>query len=1025
MVTALFCDVVGSTSIAETMDPEDWADVVGRTMAEMAACVERYGGTVVHFAGDAVLAIFGAPVAHEDDPYRAVRAGLDIIKSVGHSEESSIEIRVRAGIHTGLVIVGDVTAGDLSTYTALGDTTNVAARMQTMASPDTLLVSADTYRLVSNDVTARDLGPVDVKGKAEPVAVYEITSVRDLSARRRGVPGFQSPMVGRDPELTRLLELADYAAVGSGRVTAIVGDPGVGKSRLVAELQNRAEAMDGARWVVGRSASYDQHRPYHLVASLVLSLSGALESDDPEIIKKAVTETAEPVFGADSPSTHHLLQLLGIEEGHPDDEPGVLHAYYDAALAGLISGAAAEHAPLFVICEDVHWADPSSSELLSGLLERIQRSAVLLVIVSRPDRQSHGWDIIARADRELGESFVETRLRPLDDGDSRELVANLLEIEALSDDLRQQVLGRAEGNPFFIEEVVRMLVDRDLIEEQDGRWVAKGEITSLDVPDTLHGLLASRIDALPTGVRRTAMVASVIGRRFEKSLLTSILQPDPADEDASISADLNVLEAQGLTKLIATRPELAFSFRHALIHDVTYESILKKDRRRLHAEVGDAIARMYPDRLDEHAATLARHYEEAGDGDQTLRYLLLAGETALSRHATREGHDFYTRAAALLDNDPEAPVEMKIDTALSRVEAGINFTPGEQTIAQLEDVRADAEALGDPEVVARVYALLLRIRTMMEESYADRHYRDLMDRAFALAPTVRTPELRAYLEGMMGQVLRSADEYAASVELIGGSVAPLEEAGRVGEAGLNAAFAADAEASRGRFDEAARWIERATTLGEESGNPSVLADVALFKGRIAAARGELEAALEHTRRGIEMAAGASNIQCELVGNFMVADQHLRSGDGASAISHLERTVELGEFCNAVAIVKLGEAWLTSAKASLGDLDPEGFAGPLAMAQAGGSRSGEAAVRLQRAITVSGSPEPDWPLAFNDFERAIELLGSIDARPDQARAIHAYASALDAAGRDEESRAQLDAAMTMFDEMSIRPDAVPA
>ncbi len=1003
------------------MDPEDWADIVGQTVAEMAACVERYDGTVVQFAGDAVLAIFGAPTAHEDDPYRAVRAGLDIIETLGRSGTPSVQIEVRAGIHTGLVIVGDVSAGDLSTYTALGDTTNVAARMQAMAEPGRLLVSADTYRLVANDVTARDLGPVEVKGKVEPIAVYEITTVRELATRRRGVPGFQSPMVGRDTELAHLVEFADYAAAGSGRVTAIVGDPGVGKSRLVDELHAHARTMERARWVVGRSASYDQHRPYHLVASLVLALAGASASDDPEIIRKAITEAAQPVFGVDGPSTGHLLQLLGLEEGHPDDEPGVLHAYYDTALAGLIAGAAAEHAPLFVILEDVHWADPSSSELLSGMLERIQQSAVLLVVVSRPDRQSHGWDIVARADRDLGEAFTETRLRPLDDGDSRELVANLLEIEALSDDLRQQILGRAEGNPFFIEEVVRMLVDRDLIEETDGRWVAKGEITSLDVPETLHGLLASRIDGLPADVRRVAVVAAVIGRRFDKPLLTSVIQSDSGDEEASISAALNVLEAQGLIKLVATRPELAFTFRHALIHDVTYGSILKKDRRRLHAEVGDAIAGMYPDRLEEHAATLARHYEEAGDRDQTLRYLLLAGEAALSRHAMRESHDFYTRAAALLEADPDTSLETKIDVALATAAAGINFTPGHQTIALLEGVRGDAEALGDVEVIARVYALLLRIRTMAEENYSIPEYRDLMDRAYAVAPKVRAPGLRAYLEGMMGQVLRSGDEYAASLELLAGSVDPLEMAGRVGEAGLNAAFAADVESSRGRFEEADRWIARASALGEASGNPGVVADVALVKGRIAAGRGELEAALAHTRSGIETAAGSSNIQCELVGNFLVADQQLRSGDAESAISHLERTFELGEFCNAVAIVKLGEAWLTSARASLGDLDPEGFAGPLAMAQAGGSRSGEAAVRVQRAIAISASSNPDWASAFDDFERAIELLGSIDARPDQARAIHAYANALDAAGRDQDSRAQLDAAMAMFDEMGIRPD----
>ena len=1007
------------------MDPEDWADIVNRTVAEMAGCVERYAGTVVQFAGDSILAMFGAPVAHEDDPYRAIRAGLDIIENVGRSGDTSVEIEVRAGIHTGLVVVGDLSAGDLSVYSALGDTMNVAARLQSLAEPGSLLVSADTYRLVSNDVTTLDLGPVDVKGKTEPITVYEVTDARDVSSRRRGIPGFESPMVGRDAELARMLELIDYAAAGSGRITAIVGDPGVGKSRLVAELNARVAAMDRAEWVVGRSVAYDQHRPYHLAASLVHSLAGTSETDDPEIINKAVTAVAAPVYGVDSPALGHLLQLLGVDEGHPDDDPAVLHGHYDAALSGLMSGIAAEHAPLVVVCEDVHWADPSSAELLSGMLGRIQQSAMLLVVVSRPDRQSHGWDIIARADRDLGDTFVETRLQPLDDGNSRLLVANLLEIESLPDDLRALVLSRAEGNPFFIEEVVRMLVDRHLIEEVDGRWVADTEISSLDVPDTLHGLLASRIDALSAEVRRVAMVAAVIGRRFETRLLSSVLQPDAGHEESTVPVALNMLEAQGLIKLAATRPELAFSFRHALIHDVTYESILKKERRRLHAGVGDAIARMYPDRLEEHAPTLARHYEEAGDRAETLRYLILAGEAALTRHAMPESHDFFARAAALLATDPDAPAEMKIDVALSAAEAGMRFIPGRRTIAVLEAARDDAEDLGDPDLLARVYALLLRVRTMLDENYANPEYRAAMDRAYALAPQVHTVELRAFLEGMMGQVLRSADEYAAAAELVGGSVGPLEDAGRVGEAGFNAALTADVEASQGHFDEAARWIARGATLAEASGNPNVIADVELMKGRIAAARGELETALTHTRLGMETAEDAGNIQCTLVGNFLVADQQLRRGDAEAAIPHLERTFELGAYCNAEAIVGLGNAWLASARARLGDVDPDAFSGPLEQAQAGRSRSGEAAVRLQRAIAIAGSPEPNWDQAFDDFERAIALFASIDARPDQARAIHAYANALEGAGRDAESRPQLETAMAMFDEMGIRPDAVPA
>jgi tetratricopeptide (TPR) repeat protein len=343
----------------------------------------------------------------------------------------------------------------------------------------------------------------------------------------------------------------------------------------------------------------------------------------------------------------------------------------------------------------------------------------------------------------------------------------------------------------------------------------------------------------------------------------------------------------------------------------------------------------------------------------------------------------------------------------------------------LEAARDDAEDLGDPDLLARVYALLLRIRTMLDENYADREYRAVMDRAYALALQVRTAELRAFLQGMMGQVLRSAERYSAAVELAGGSVGLLEDAGRFGEAGFNAAITADVEASQGHFDEAARWIARGAALAEASGNPNVIADVELMKGRIAAARGELETALTHTRLGMETAEGAGNIQHTLVGNFLVADQQLRRGDAAAAIPHLERTFELGAYRNAEAIVGLGNAWLASARAHLGDLDPNVFSGPLEQAQAGRSRSGEAAVRLQRAIALAGSPEPDWDQAFDDFERAIALFASIDARPDQARAVHAYANAPDAAGRNEESRSQLETAMTMFDEMGIRPAAVPA
>jgi tetratricopeptide (TPR) repeat protein len=278
---------------------------------------------------------------------------------------------------------------------------------------------------------------------------------------------------------------------------------------------------------------------------------------------------------------------------------------------------------------------------------------------------------------------------------------------------------------------------------------------------------------------------------------------------------------------------------------------------------------------------------------------------------------------------------------------------------------------------------------------------------------------------MMGQVLRSADEYQQAADLLTQSVPVLEQAGRLGAAGLNAAFAADVLAQMGRFEEAEPWIDRGTELAAASGNPNVIADAALLRGAIASGRGELQEALIYTLKGMETAATAGNIHCELVGNFMVADQQLRLGNAGTAIPHLERSFELGEFCNADAMVALGHAWLAAARAQLGDIEPEAFVGPLQQAQQGGSRSGEAMVRLHRGIAIAGSEEPDWEVALEDLERSEQLFEDIGARPDQARAAHARAMALEAAGRSDESRLMLDRAMGMFNELGMQPDPIPA
>jgi len=1024
VVTALFADLVDSTSIAETLDPEDWTDLVNRLIAEMAAAIEHYDGTVTHFGGDSVLALFGAPHAHEDDPYRAVRAGLDVIEGVTRvaaeiRSATGVDLAVRVGVNTGLVVAGDVAAGELSTYTAIGDATNVAARIQSAARPGALLIARTTYELIPNDVEVSALDPVEVKGKAEPIDVFEVVSVVTTNTRRRGIPGLRSPMVGRDAEFGQVIDLLNIAAAGAGRLAVVIGEPGVGKSRLVSELEIAVGEMDGAMIAVGRCASFDEVRPYHLMASLVCALAGVSISDAPDVIAEAVTEVCDRATADADPDA--LLQMIGIADGSGDD-PEVQHDAYAEAFGALMATAAERNQPLVLVAEDAHWADASSADLLSKQFPRMEVLPILGVLVTRPDRASHGWTILEQARREFGEALVEITIGPLEPESSRELVANLLAIESLAPDVRAMILDKAEGNPFFLEEVVRMLVDRHLIEEADGRWVAKQQIEELDVPGSLQGLLVSRIDDLDPAARSIAAVAAVIGREFETDILGAVAGDD---QRAGIRSALSDLEAHGVVKLVATTPTIAYRFRHALLHDVVYSSILRRRRRDLHREVARAIESKHPDRLEELSPVLARHYTEAGDWEHALSQTVVAAETALRRHATKEAYQFYLQAIQLAEQSA-TPVSTRtwLKLNLGAAHASIRFTPGGESLDRLEALRSATEDLGDTDLIGQVYSLILTVRTMGSEWYGDAGFRDVMDKAYALAPSLDDRGLAARLTGLMGQVLRGNDEFLEAASLMGDAVAPLELSGRTTDAAMNAIMTADVLGQHGDFEAAHGWIERGLNLARSSGNPTAIADANLIKGRLLATQGEVEEALHHTRRGMELAADAENLYCELVGNFLVADQQLRLGQAADAIPHLEKSFELGEYCNAAGFMMLGRAWIASAKAQLGDVDPDAYATSLEQAVAGRSRSGEAAVRLHRGIMVASMPNPDWDSAFADFERAIALLDEIEARPDEARAIQAYAMALDAAGRPEGVARRAEASQR-FESLGISVGTDPA
>jgi class 3 adenylate cyclase len=541
LVTALFADVVGSTALAEAMDPEEWREVVSGVHERVSQAVYLYEGTIAQLLGDGVLAFFGAPLAHEDDAERAIRAAQEILAKIEEyagnltRRRRHVSLQVRIGLNTGIVVVGNIGSDLHMEYLAIGDTVNLAARIQGVAEPDTILISDSTFRHVASLFDFEDRGEVTVKGRAEPVRIYRVLAERKGAVRARGIAGLSSPMVGREREFSTLMQVVRDLREGHGAIVSVIGEAGLGKSRLIAEWRKAIRADSASppiQWAEGRSLSYATTLAYHLGMDVLRALLGlpadASEDELCAALQREIQERLGP--GAEARETYAFLEhMLGLEleeeaaalVGHLDGR--ALQARYVAAYLAFVR-AIARAGPAIIVAEDIHWADPSSVELGAQILPLAAETPVAFVLVTRPDPDSAGWRLVTQAREIPGASAVELHLSPLTDDDSQQLVSNLLEVAALPRDARERILAKAEGNPFFVEEVIRMLIDRGGLERRDGAWVAAHDLEDIDIPDTLQAVIMARIDRLPEDAKRTLQIAAVIGRRFQVRVLEKVIQ---------------------------------------------------------------------------------------------------------------------------------------------------------------------------------------------------------------------------------------------------------------------------------------------------------------------------------------------------------------------------------------------------------------------------------------------------------------------------------------------------------------------
>lgn len=648
IITALFCDVVNSTSLAEQLDPEDWTDLLNEAFHHLTAPIVRYEGTVAKLLGDGVLAFFGAPVSHEDDPHRAVLAALDMIEA-SHvvrervKAERGLEFDVRIGINTGPVVVSDVGAD--RGVDALGDAVNVAARMEQAAAPGTILLSGDTYRLVAPLFDVESLGEIELKGKAERMPAYRVIGPKAEPGRVRGIEGVSAPLIGRDREFAQLRAAMNNVRAGRGQIVGLIGEAGLGKSRMLTELKKEWDETEETDWIVMTGIPYDTGRPYGLFQNFAREMFEVNFDDPVDVIHEKIVKRLRS-FGKDeetvalcSVAFERVIAAKTLLDGSEYTAEVVKKDIYDTMRPSFERHA--RRVPSVLVVDDLHWADPASVDLLVHLLQLADEVALLIIFALRPERQSPAWRVKQKAETDLPHRYTELNLRPLDAAGTDALVSALLSIANLPVELRQLILRKTDGNPYFVEEIVRTLIDEGVVAQTgDGlRWEAKAKVSEIAIPDTLQALLMARIDRLDQETRSTLQMASVIGRSFYYSILKRI-----SDSALALDKQLRSLERVELLLESARSPELEYMFKHELARDAAYGSLLNRKRRDFHRRVGEAIETIFVGRIEEYAHLLAQHFELAGDSAKAQRYYEMSAESALSMHATDEGAAHFGRA---------------------------------------------------------------------------------------------------------------------------------------------------------------------------------------------------------------------------------------------------------------------------------------------------------------------------------------------------------------------------------------------
>jgi predicted ATPase/class 3 adenylate cyclase len=1017
-VTVLFCDIVDSSHLAERLDPEVMHQLMDQVLRLTAEAVHRYEGTVNQYLGDGLMALFGAPVALEDHAFRAVQAALAIQETIaGYNTQlqrhHGVETHLRLGLNTGLVVVGRIGDDLRMDYTAVGNTTHLAARMQALAEPGTILLTSATHRLVAGYIRSEALGPVEVKGQRAPVQVYKVIGRQRWRSRlemsaERGL----TPLVGRQRELALLTDCLTRAEGGRGQVVGIVGEAGVGKSRLLYEFHTSL-AVGQVHWLTGHCVAHGQTTPYLPILEILRTNFQIEDEDNPLQIQEKLRQGAQrpdmSVMGT-LPFLEALFGLPGADDALRHLEPkDKRQQTFEAIRALAIAGS--QRRPHVLLCENLHWLDQTSEDCLAMLIESLAGFPILVLTTHRP-----GYTV------RWADKTYYTQITPglLTDAEAEAMVATLLGSRTLPAGLLPFIQEKAGGNPLFLEEVTQALVERGLLVRANGGFTWTGD-AAVAFPDTIQDIMRARLDRLQEPVKRTVQTAAVIGREFGLRLLTRI-----SERAADLPQDLGTLKQAELIHETRLFPELAYRFKHAVIQDVAYDSLLIQRRQALHGAIGQAIEALYANHLEEQAALLVYHYARSAHQDRAVAYALRAGDQAARLYARTEATTYYAQAltmARALAPSPEAQCA-QVDAILKLATVGITPQDLERDRQNLEEAHALVKALADERRLAQVLYWQGRILYARGDLQTALGY---ARQSLAIADRLGDEALAAPPTNLVGRISWYLSDYVNASQQLARSTEQMRRLGNTTEEATAAAFAVLNFGFIGEFAQALAYADHGLRLAREIQNPFAESAAYHYRGMIHNQRGAWAQAITDCEEARRVAERTGDLYRVYLVKFFEGRAHTMDGNTGRGRELLEESIALSAQLGTTFGVGMAKAYQAECLLALGERDavPPLCHEAIGLAEETGDKYAKALAHRTLAEALFTLAPADPQDAERAMLEAIQLQQEIGNHPELARSYMSYARLLQGWGEAAKASEYLTRAISMFQQMGMAWDLTQA